>query len=107
LIYSRRGLSLPVTINITMFLATMPGRKNSSVDNSNGGSEEKKLPLLSMKDREYVLTVWADARRVRLVISKRSENGWERLAVFVIPVDYMLWKLLQVEGVKDIVSRII
>jgi len=103
-----RDMGKPKRIYYSVFPPTMSRKKNSNPNSTdNSGVEEKRSPLLTIRDREYVLTVWADSRRVRLVVSRRAENGWERLAVFVIPTDYMLWKLVQVEGVKDIVSRII
>jgi len=68
---------------------------------------EKRSPLLSIPG-EYQLTVWANRNNVRIVVNRRTENGWERVAKWVVPLDYLLFKIaIEVEGGLDVIKQVI
>jgi len=68
---------------------------------------EKRNPLLSIPG-EYQLTVWANRNNVRIVVNRRTENGWERVAKWDVPLDYLLFKIaIEVEGGLDVIKQVI
>ena len=86
----------------------MPKKKEEpQVESQNGEQPEKRYPLLSIPG-EYQLTVWANRNTVRFVVNRRTENGWERVAKWVVPLDYLLFKIaIEVEGGLDVIKQVI
>jgi len=54
---------------------------------------EKRKPDFTMRGRETVLSVWIGERGLRLSVSKKTEQGFQRIDSFSIPLDYLLFKI--------------
>jgi len=54
---------------------------------------EKRKPDIVLRGKESILSVWVGERNIRLSISKKSQQGFERIDSFSIPVDYLLFKI--------------
>jgi len=54
---------------------------------------EKRKPDFTMKGKESILSVWIGERGIRLSISKRTEQGFQKIDSFSIPLDYLLFKI--------------
>lgn len=76
------------------------------VKNMNLGEEEGKergKPDLITRHGDTVMSIWITENKIRLSVSRKKEGGFEKVGVFVIPVDYMVFKILMKN--PDIVKK--
>jgi len=58
-------------------------------------SGEKVKPDITVKGNQSVLTMWISEDKLRVSISKRSDQGFERLDSYSIPLDYLMFKVFE------------
>jgi len=82
--------------------------EKNEVQVQQNGVSEKRVPILSGYDGDYQVSVWANRRRIKIVVSRRVEGGWERLAQVAFPLDYTIYKIaFEVEGGLDVLKRVV
>lgn len=62
----------------------------------------EKKPDITVKGKDTYLSLWIGSR-VRISISRRTNNGFERIDSYTIPLDYLLFKSL--ERSRDVLKR--
>jgi len=63
---------------------------------------EKRKPDFTMRGKESILSVWIGERSVKLSVSKRTEQGFQKIDSFSIPMDYLLFKIFSNVSVRAI-----
>jgi len=56
---------------------------------------EKQKPILTIRGRETFLSIWLSGNNMKLSVSRRTENGFEKIDSYAIPLDYLLFKALE------------
>jgi len=67
------------------------------------GEKSEKKPLLTIRGKETYLSVWVSGNSVKMSVSKRGDQGFVRVDSYMIPLDYMLFKIF--ESSKDVLKR--
>jgi hypothetical protein len=66
---------------------------------------------VTIKGERTILSIFISESKVTLVVSRRTEAGFERVDRYVIPVDYLLFKIFErnkysFKGICEIVEKI-
>lgn len=56
---------------------------------------EKRGPDVTLKAQGYYLSIWLDGNNARFRVTAKEGDGFKHVATFSMPVDYLLYKLLE------------
>jgi len=58
-------------------------------------SGERQKPNLVVRGKETTLSIWITEKTMKLSVSKKTDSGFERIDSYTIPMDYILFKILE------------
>jgi hypothetical protein len=56
---------------------------------------EKEKPVIIRGENRTILSIFVSENKVTFVVSRKVESGFERVDRYVIPADYLLFKLFE------------
>jgi hypothetical protein len=72
------------------------------VEEKKEGKKEEKIEVekevekpITIKGENTILTIFIRENRITLNISRKTQTGFERIDRFVIPTDYLIYKLFE------------
>jgi hypothetical protein len=72
---------------------------------------EKERPVTIRGENRTILSIFISENKVTLTVSRKTETGFERVDRYVIPTDYLLYKIFERSrnsfgGICEIVERL-
>ena len=72
---------------------------------------EKEKPITIKGENKTILSIFIGEGKITLTVSRKSESGFERIDRYVIPTDYLLFKLFEknrgsFSGICEIIEKI-
>lgn len=64
--------------------------------------EKKAKPDIVIKGKDCYLSIWL-GDNVRITVTKKTQNGFERIDSFMMPLEYLLFKVL--EKKRDVLKK--
>jgi len=74
----------------------------------NGGAQPERSaapPAISIRSGDAYLAVWVSGNRLRVSVSRRVESGYERYGPWVIPIDYLIYKVLETKEGREVIKK--
>jgi len=67
--------------------------------------EKRKPDLVIRGNNKTTLSIWISERTIRLSVSRKGEQGFEKIDSYSIPLDYLLYKLVSSEELRPLMKR--
>jgi methyl coenzyme M reductase subunit D len=74
-------------------------------------AEREREKPITIKGERTILSIFIGENKITLTVSRRTETGFERVDRFIIPVDYLLFKIFEknrssFSGICEIIEKI-
>jgi methyl coenzyme M reductase subunit D len=74
-------------------------------------AEREREKPITIKGERTILSIFIGENKITLTVSRRTETGFERVDRFIIPVDYLLFKIFEknrssFSGICEIFERL-
>jgi len=66
---------------------------------------ERSKPLLTVRDRDVYLSVWLSSNAFKIRVSRKTEKGFEAIGNFMIPLDFLLFKVIDSVQGREVYKR--
>ena len=83
----------------------MSAKKKSEKENGEQPERSATPPAISIRSGDAYLAIWVSGSRLRVSVSRRVEGGFERYGPWVIPIDYLLFKLLDSREGREAIKK--
>jgi hypothetical protein len=73
--------------------------------------KEKEKPITIRGENKTILSIFIGEGKITLTVSRKGEGGFDRIDRYVIPTDYLLFKLFEKSrgvfgGICEIIEKI-
>jgi hypothetical protein len=73
--------------------------------------KEKEKPITIRGENKTILSIFIGEGKITLTVSRKGESGFDRIDRYVIPADYLLFKLFEKNrgvfgGICEIIEKI-
>jgi hypothetical protein len=73
--------------------------------------KEKEKPITIRGENKTILSIFIGEGKITLTVSRKGESGFDRIDRYVIPTDYLLFKLFEKNrrvfgGICEIIEKI-
>jgi len=63
-------------------------------------------PAISVRSGDAYLAIWVSGNRLRVSVSRRtSDGGFEGFGPWVIPLDYLIYKVLETKEGREVIRK--
>jgi methyl coenzyme M reductase subunit D len=74
-------------------------------------AEREKEKPITIRGEKTILSIFIGENKVTLTVSRKTESGFERIDRYIIPADYLLFKLFEknrgaFSGICEIIEKI-
>jgi len=83
----------------------MSAKKKSEKENGEQPERSAAPPAISIRSGDAYLAIWVSGSRLRISVSRRVEGGYERYGPWVIPLDYLIYKVLETKEGREVIKK--
>jgi len=81
--------------------------QSEASERQNGAQPERSAapPAISIRSGDAYLAIWVSGSRLRVSVSRRTNEGFERFGPWVIPLDYLIYKVLESKEGREVIKK--